>query len=146
MVLRQARKALQALKGHHAGIDLIAMAMSGKKVDFSKVIKMIDDMVVLLAKEQQDDDHKKEYCNGQLDITEDKAKELKHSIGDIEKTIADNAETISTLEEELAGLADGIKKLDQSVLDATVQRKKENADYTELMSSNTAAKELLDFA
>merc|ERR1719379_3148812 len=63
---------------HRSGrpdLDLIALALTGKKVDFSKVIVMIDDMVTLLGKEQADDDHKKEYCVGQLDFTEDKMKE-----------------------------------------------------------------------
>merc|ERR1719337_118810 len=43
-------------------MDMIALALTGKKVDFSKVIKMIDDMVEIMAKEQVDDDNKKEYC------------------------------------------------------------------------------------
>merc|ERR1712193_550801 len=36
------------------------MALEGKKVNFDKVLKMIDEMVDVLGKEQQDDDHKKE--------------------------------------------------------------------------------------
>merc|ERR1719316_1869813 len=144
-------KALALLKKAHLpgqgiDIDFITLALTGRKVDFSKVIKMIDDMVELLAKEQHDDDHKKEYCTKQLDFAEDKGKELTHNIEDLEKTIADNAEGISALKDELDGLAEGIKKLDDSVLEATIQRKKENEEYTELMSSNTAAAQLIEFA
>merc|ERR1711920_404352 len=47
---------------------------------------------------------------------------------------------------ELAALADGIKSLDKSVAEATENRKAESAAYQELMSSNSAAKELLGFA
>ena len=47
------------------------MAIHGKKVNFDKVIKMVDDMVALLKKEQQDDEDKKEMCEMQLN----KAKE-----------------------------------------------------------------------
>merc|ERR1711924_73676 len=36
--------------------------------------------------------------------------------------------------------------LDKSVAEATEQRKEENEDYTELMASDSAAKELLGFA
>merc|ERR1719281_1666655 len=53
---------------------------------------------------------------------------------------------IKTLAEEIKALTDGIMKLDKSVLEATMQRKKENEEYTELMASNTAAKQLIDFA
>lgn len=134
---------------HHSkrpDLDLLALALAGKKVDFSKVLKMIDDMVALLKKEQTDDDHKKEYCEGQLDFVEDKAKELQHTISDLETQIADKEEILKTLKEELQALADGIKALDLSVQEATIQRKKENEEYVELMASNTAAKQLIDFA
>jgi len=139
----------QVQRQHHLqrpDLDLLAMALVGKKVDFSKVIKMIDDMVILLGKEQADDDHKKEYCNGQIDFVEDKGKELQHAISDLETDIADKEEMLKTVEEDLKTLAEGIKALDKSVLEATMQRKKENEEYTELMASNTAAKQLIDFA
>jgi chromosome segregation ATPase len=145
-ILRTARKVAHQRLGHHLNIDIVALALQGKKVDFSKVIKMIDDMVGILAKEQTDDDHKKEYCSAQLDFAEDKAKELKHSIGDLETTIEDTTQMIKGLTEELATLKESIVSLDASVLEATVQRKKENREYTEVMSDNTAAVELLNFA
>merc|ERR1719321_1958170 len=61
-------------------LDFIAMAIQGKKIGFEKVIKMIDEMVVTLKKEQIDDDHKKEYCETQLDLSDDKKKELERAI------------------------------------------------------------------
>merc|ERR1719324_1252548 len=118
------RRALEAVKrAQHARhrrpeIDLIALALTGKKVDFSKVIKLIDEMVGVLAKEQQDDDHKKEYCEKSLDLTEDKIKELKHTISDLETQIADTKEMIKTLIDEIKALTEGITKLDKSVTEA----------------------------
>merc|ERR1719281_1043757 len=53
---------------------------------------------------------------------------------------------IKTLAEEIKALTDGIMKLDKSVAEATEQRKDENEEYTALMASNTAAKQLIDFA
>jgi hypothetical protein len=50
------------------------------------------------------------------------------------------------LTEEIKALGKGIKALDKSVADATEQRKSENEEFTELMASNNAAKELLKFA
>merc|ERR1740138_390066 len=50
----------QAVK-HDYRLDLISLALKGKKVSFDKVLKMIDNMVALLKKEQQDDNDKKEY-------------------------------------------------------------------------------------
>merc|ERR1712084_130897 len=56
---------------HRAQLDLIALALHGKKIGFEKVIKMIDDMIETLKQEQTDDDSKKEYCAAQFDSTDD---------------------------------------------------------------------------
>jgi len=128
------------------GLDFIALALQGKKVDFSKVIKMIDNMVAILKTEQIDDDSKREYCNKQFDFTEDKKKGLEHSIADLETTIATAEEALATLADEIKAIEKGITALDKSVAEATEQRKEENEDYTETMASNNAAKEILGFA
>jgi len=137
-------KALE--KGARPELDLLAMAISGRGVDFSKVIKMIDDMSALLKTEQLDDDNKKEYCEMQLDMAEDKAKSLQGKVEDLTASIEEKTELIKVLEGELKELAKSIKKLDKSVSDATYQRKGEHDEYVELMSGNNAAKELLNFA
>jgi len=110
------------------------------------VIKMIDDMVALLKEEGLDDEHKKEYCTMQFDYTEDKKKDLERSVSDLETAIEDAKEGVAQLKIDMEALDDGIKALDKSVAEATEQRKEENSDYTELMASNSAAKEILKFA
>ena len=45
-------------KGGRQRLDVIMLALRGKKINFDKVLKMIDDMVALLKQEQLDDDHK----------------------------------------------------------------------------------------
>jgi len=127
-------------------VRFIELALTGGKMDFSKVIKMIDDMVAILAEEQLDDDHKKEYCGHQLDFIDDKLKTLTGSESDLETAIEDGKTAFAQLEEDIKVLVKGISNLDKSILDSTEQRKEENQEYTELMSSNTAAKELLEFA
>merc|ERR1719324_1833028 len=67
---QRALAALQQGAEHDYRIDLISLALKGKKVSFTKVLKMIDDMVSLLQKEQQDDNDKKEYCENIIDKTE----------------------------------------------------------------------------
>jgi len=128
------------------GLDFIALAIQGKKVSFAKVITMIDNMVAVLKKEQNDDNDKKEYCAMQFDLADDKKKGLERSVADLETAIAKGKEAISTLVDEIKSLGDGISALDKSVAQATEQRKEENEDFTGLMASNSAAKELLGFA
>jgi hypothetical protein len=145
-------RALELLKGvrnggigrHH--LDLITLALRGKTIGFEKVIAMIDEMVGTLKKEQMDDEHKKEYCATQFDYAEDKKKTLERKIATTETYIANTEEGIAALKDEIASLEDGIKALDKEVAKAFEQRTEEHKAYTELMASDSAAKELLEFA
>jgi len=137
---------LQAVHRPAESLDFISLALHSKKIGFEKVIKMIDEMVVTLKKEQQDDEDKKEYCDAQMDQTEDKKKELKQEIADQETAIETAKETVSTLAEEIKALEAGIKALDKEVAEATENRKEEHEEFAESMASNSAAKELLGFA
>jgi len=140
----------QALAAIHANgkpeLSFIALALQGKKVDFGKVIKMIDEMVAVLGAEQQDDNDKKEYCETQFDLADDKKKSLERSISNLGKAIDKANEGIKALAAEIKALEEGIAALDKSVAEATEQRKEENAEYTELMANDGAAKEILGFA
>jgi len=145
-------QALQVLAGarkadnHNTGLDLIALALKGKKVDFGKVLGMIDDMVVLLGKEQVDDDTKKAYCEEEFDKADDKKKGLERKISDLEKAIAEMTEMSDTLVKEIAGLEDGIVALDKSVALATEQRKEEHTDFVQSLAENNAVMGIIDVA
>merc|ERR1719335_1211751 len=146
------QRALVALQQANQGdkqdyrINLISLALKGKKVSFEKVLKMISDMVALLKKEQQDDNDKKEYCEKMIDQTEDNLKSLELSVSDLGKAIADYKERIATLGEEIASLEDGIKSLDKQVAEATDDRKEEHEENVETLANDNAAKELIGVA
>jgi len=148
---RDARKrALHALGGARQGrdsrLDLIALAIRGKKYSFDKVLTMIDQMQKLLREEQVSDDEKKNYCDKEMSEMEDKNKKLEKRVSDLTKFIDETEEAIVTYDEELKSLAEGIKSLDKSVAEATTNRKEENKEYKATMAANTAAKELLKMA
>jgi septal ring factor EnvC (AmiA/AmiB activator) len=127
-------------------LDLIELALHGKKVSFDKVIAMINDMVVLLGKEQVEDDTKKTYCETEFDKADDKKKELEQSISDLEKAIDEANDGKRTLEEEIKALEEGIIELDRSVVKATEQRKDEHADFEAQMASNAAVIQIIGVA
>merc|ERR1719428_685149 len=139
-------RSMRTAPGVNPRLDLLEMALHGKKIGFEKVIKMIDDLIALLAKEQLEDDKKKEWCTSELDSMDDKKKALEHDISDLEKAIADAGETIATLKSEIEALEDAIKALDKSVEDATEQRKAEHAEFVETTAANNVAKDLIGFA
>merc|ERR1719460_2138730 len=130
-----AKQALKVLSSTRRGsqpnvhLDLIELALQGKKVSFDKVIGMINDMVVLLGKEQVEDDTKKTYCENEFDKADDKKKELEQSISDLEKAIDETEDAMKSIGEEIKALEDGIVKLDREVAEATEQRKEEHADF-----------------
>merc|ERR1719506_2161564 len=113
---------IRSVKDRRPQLDFIAMAIQGKKIGFEKVLKMIDDMVATLKTEQLDDDHKKEYCEKQFDMADDKKKGLERSLADLETVIADTTEGIKANKEDIKALEDGIKALDKSVQEATENR------------------------
>jgi chromosome segregation ATPase len=127
-------------------LDLVALALHGKTANFDKVLGLIDEMVSVLKTEQVDDNDKKEYCNTEIDSAEDKLKGHMQTIKDTETAIADAKEAITTLENEITMLVGSNALLDQSVTQATTQRKKENAAFKQLRSGNVAAKQLIEMA
>jgi len=131
---------------HRTEFDFISLAIQGKGVGLEKVVKMIDGMINTLTKEQQDEENKKEYCSIQIESSNDKKNSLAKTLSGLEASIQEANDAISTLNSDMKALEDGIKALDKSVKDATEQRKAEHKDFTEMMASTSAAKELLHFA
>merc|ERR1719410_454410 len=128
-------------------VGLIALALRSTSQNvFDKVIGMIDEMVGLWQEEQVQDDKKKEFCEAELDKTEDKQKSLERKVDDLAKAQEEGKETLATLGEEIEALSDGIKALDKQVAEATENRKEENAEYKEDMANNVAAKKIMEMA
>jgi len=103
-------------------------------------------MVATLKQEQIDDDTKKTTCASEFDTSDDKKKVLEKSISDLEVLMSETEESIAALQSDIEALKAGIVALDKSVVEATENRKAEHEEFTELMASDTAAKELLAFA
>jgi len=103
-------------------------------------------MVSVLSGEQKDDDEKKEYCNSEIDSTEDKIKGFEQEVSDSKAAIADAEETLANVDKEIAALEAGLVELDESVAASTEQRKKENTAFKELRAQNTAAMDLIEMA
>merc|ERR1719359_2604087 len=88
----------------------------------------------------------REWCLKEFDTSEDKDKELKRAISNLETQIAETEEGIATLKDEIAALVQGIKDLDKAVAEATETRKEEHALFVQTSAENNAALQLLDVA
>merc|ERR1719253_2083111 len=127
-------------------LGFIELALMGKKVSFDKVIKMMDDMVVLLKEEQKDDEAQKEWCETEFETSEDKEVELGHKLEGLTASIEEMTEGIKKLKEEIKALEDGIVALDKSVAEATETRKAEHEEFVTVAAQNNAAVQLLGVA
>jgi len=131
-------------------LNLLAHTITNKlntketsKVDFSSVMKMIDDMVALLKKEQADDETHKNYCEGEFDSSSDEMKSVKQKLASLASAISEMRDEIAAQAEKIAALTAENKALDSSVAEATKQRKEENADYSAKVQLNEAAIQLI---
>ncbi|CAK0850059.1 unnamed protein product, partial [Prorocentrum cordatum] len=143
------RRALDALRAEPSGsprLNLVMLAIQGKTAGFEKVIALVDDMMATLKKEQADDDAKREYCEAELDKTEDQKKELERAIEVSSTAIEELTGAIATWTSEISDLKAGILALDKSVAEATKLRKEQNAEYKQLIEESKATKEILLFA
>lgn len=127
-------------------LDFIALSVMGKKVGFSEVIKMINDMLSVMPKDQLSDNHKKELCLEDTGLLNDEKKHLQRSISDLDSVMEEAKQTLDAVNDDMISLKNGINALDKSVVDATESRKKEHLEYTDLLATNSAAKDLLNFA
>merc|ERR550514_1754959 len=146
--MAMAKSALNALKKHGQDprVDFLEIALKGGKVGFEKIIKLIDELVATLKKEQKEDDAKKEWCEEELDKTEDTKKVLQNKVSDLETAIDDASESITNLKAEIEALDDGIRALDKEVAEATENRKEEHDEFEATYAANAAAVDLLGFA
>jgi len=122
---------------------LNGLQREGTSVDFSSVIKMVDDMVALLKKEQADDEGHQDWCNGEFHSSEVEQKDTESKVASLESSMSEMADEIKALGEKLANLDAEIKALDKSVAESTTQRKQEHADFTDKVQLNEAAVQLI---
>merc|ERR1719399_1189776 len=129
-------------------VALIANAVQSKlnsanKVDFSSVMKMIDDMVALLTKEQKDDEQHRDYCNGEFDSSDDEKKATEQKLAGLTSSISSMRDEIAAISDKVTELKGENAALDKSMADATATRKEENADFVAKVQLNQAAIQLI---
>merc|ERR1719252_424784 len=137
---------LQKAGKHKAQLELIELSLKAKKVDFSKILAMIDGMVQVLHEEQTDDDTQKTFCDSDIEKSTREKKDTEEAVAAsqafIEETTAESAATA----EEITELGKSIKALDKAVAEATEQRKEEHSEFLVFQQQSSAALQLIEKA
>jgi len=146
--IAKARALISATTFKTPALNLLAHTLRSKlkqnaKVDFSSVLKMIDDMVVLLKKEGDDDAKHKKFCDGEFDQSADEKKAAEQKLESLASAISEMKDEIASLKDNIAKTTAEIKALDKAVAEATKQRQEEHADYTAMIQLNEAAIQLI---
>jgi len=125
-------------------VQSVLSKLSNKtSVDFTSVVKMIDDMVKLLQKEQKDDSTHRDWCNGEFDQSGDEKKDLSLKVEALVSSISELRDEIASLAGSIGNAKGRIADIDTSVAEATAQRKQEHAEYTQMVQLNQAAIQLI---
>merc|ERR1719161_3091586 len=131
---------------HKAQLELLEFSLKAKKVDFSKVLAMIDGMEKVLKEEQADDDSTKKFCEKDLAKSAAEKKDTEEAIAASEAFIDETTAESGATAEEIKELQKEIKALDKAVAEATEQRKEEHADFLVFQQQSNAALQLIDKA
>eukprot|EP00933_Yihiella_yeosuensis_P035466 TRINITY_DN2900_c0_g3_i1.p1 TRINITY_DN2900_c0_g3~~TRINITY_DN2900_c0_g3_i1.p1 ORF type:complete len:749 (+),score=237.63 TRINITY_DN2900_c0_g3_i1:226-2247(+) len=149
------RSAKRRGTGHAAYLNFISLALgSGSKASqsqnapgaFKPIFKKIDEMVELMDKEQKDDETKKDYCEAQFQKAEKQSKAVEQELDTLMHDLELGKQNVARFGEEIATLRSSIKELDKDIAEASQNREKENVEFQELVTSNTAAIDLLKMA
>merc|ERR1719353_1110275 len=147
----RAQQALQQLQSSKVDqknlqVQFLENALKAKSVDFSKVIKMVEEMEVVLKEEQASDDAQKSFCDKDISKTDKEQKDTEEEIASSAALIEECQEASAQTADEIAVLQKEIKELDLAVAEATEQRKEEHGEYIQFMEENNAAVQLLEKA
>jgi len=140
------QQAADSSQDRRPALSLIAFMLRAGKVDFSKVLGMIDEMVSHLGKEQQDDDDQLAFCKAELRKSGLKKEELERNINGLGSTIDELAARMKELSEEIEKLTARIAEAEKAMADATVIREEENKNFKQSSIELNAAKQLIEKA
>jgi len=121
------------LKGQASRINsrvLSALAMRVEADPFSKVKKMIKDLIVKLMEEANEEAEQKGFCDTELSTNEQTRKEKTEAVETLHAEIDELSASIAKLTEEITDLTKAVAELDAAVASATNIREEEKAKNT----------------
>eukprot|EP00931_Biecheleriopsis_adriatica_P109656 TRINITY_DN8390_c0_g1_i1.p1 TRINITY_DN8390_c0_g1~~TRINITY_DN8390_c0_g1_i1.p1 ORF type:complete len:705 (-),score=244.19 TRINITY_DN8390_c0_g1_i1:61-2175(-) len=127
----------------HPELNFLALALTGKKVDFSKVFTKIDNLIDLIMKEGEDDRTKKAYCETELRKNQEKTKALQSEVKTLTASMDQKEEAVTKLADDIKALQQGVKALDDDVAQAGANRKEQHDDYQSSIADDSTAVDLL---
>merc|ERR1719482_2361201 len=106
---------------------------------FTKVKKMIKDMITKLMEEANEEAEHKGWCDTELSTNQQTREEKTAAVETLHAEIDELSASIAKLTQEITELSEGIATIDKAVAEATADREAEKAKNTETIADAKAA-------
>merc|ERR1711865_200224 len=121
------------------GRVLSAVAVRAAEDPFTKVKKMIKDLIVKLMEEANEEAEHKGWCDTELSTNEQTRKEKTEAVETLHAEIDELEASIAKLTEDITDLTAAVAELDEAMATATSLRTEEKAKNTETISDSQEA-------
>jgi len=118
---------------------LSALAVRAESDPFSKVKKMIKDLIVRLMEEANEEAEHKGWCDTELSTNEQTRKEKTNAVEMLHAEIDELEASITKLTEDLTELSKAVSELDTAMAESTKLRQEEKAKNTETINDSQEA-------
>jgi uncharacterized protein YoxC len=118
---------------------LSSMALSAEANPFTKVKKMIKDLIVKLMEEATSETEHKGWCDTELTTNKQTRDKKTSEVNELESEIEDLTATIAELTQDIADLTAAVKELDAAMAEMTEKRSEAKADNTQTIKDAKAA-------
>jgi len=139
----RAMRRIAEVARRHKNWALVSLAVRVRLDAFTKVKEAMDKMMAQLKKQQQEEYEKHETCKKQIDETEDTIKEKGNVKEDLAEKHKDLANTLKTLETEIAELQKEEADMEVSLKQAGEERKEANGVYQQSVTDQRATVNIL---
>lgn len=141
-----AMKRLAEVAKRHNNWALVSLAVRVRLDAFTKVKAAMDAMLTQLQEQQKEEYEKHEFCNKEIDQTEDSIKEGQNEKEDLDEKHESLVNTLTTLEDDIAKLKAEVKDTEVSLKVAGEDRHAENQLFKSSVSDQRATVEILNKA
>mmetsp|Transcript_108262 Transcript_108262/g.170698 ORF Transcript_108262/g.170698 Transcript_108262/m.170698 type:complete len:676 (+) Transcript_108262:58-2085(+) len=118
---------------------LSAMALSAEANPFTKVKKMIKDLIVKLMEEATSETEHKGWCDTELTTNKQTRDKKTAEVNELESDIEDLTATIAQLTQDIADLTAAVKELDAAMAKQTQERTESKATNAQTVKDAKAA-------
>jgi len=118
---------------------LSALAVRAEEDPFSKVKKMIKDLIVRLMEEANEEAEHKGWCDTELSTNEQTRKEKTTQVESLHAEIDELEASLTQLTEEITELTGSVSDLDTAMAEATKLRQEEKAKNTDTINDSQEA-------